>query len=195
MTFKTAKVCMITAILLTGCEVGSKAKNKPALRTNSAAPAAAPTKAEPPAAPQQDNNAQAENVKTVKPLGYLVDVNEVTDSQLSQIPAMTPDVKKLIKDLRPFLDIAEFDDELDLLNIPPKKRMALYEHIFMRVDANTSPVEEFLFIPGMSKKMAFKIENGRPYANTAELKATLLDSYKGDKAQKILQYFSVSKPE
>jgi len=127
--------------------------------------------------------------QAAKPRKYLLHINDATNAQLSQVPDITPEI------MRPFLDVVEFDEELDRLGVSSKKRAALYEHIFMHVDANNSPFEELLVIPNVSKKNAFDIVDARPYSGKSDLMSQLEKSYKRDEAEKILKYFKITKPQ
>jgi len=171
----------ISALLVVGCERASNIKSKSSSAANVAA---LPAGVEP-----------ALQAQAAKPRKYLLHINDATNAQLSQVPDITPEIIDLVSNLRPFLDVVEFDEELDRLGVSSKKRAALYEHIFMHVDANNSPFEELLVIPNVSKKNAFDIVDARPYSGKSDLMSQLEKSYKRDEAEKILKYFKITKPQ
>jgi len=126
-----------------------------------------------------------------KPLGYLLDVNDARADQLDRVPGMTENLKEMILNSRPFLDMVEFDDELDLLEIPEKKRNALYDHLFMVIDINNGEPKDLQFVPNLSTSTSDQIKAGRPYARRSELQDVIKKSRQKEQVEAILPYFKV----
>ena len=133
--------------------------------------------------------------KSVKPLGYLLDVNEATEKQLRGVPGVTPEIHKLIKNTRPFLDMVELNDELERLGLSASERRELYTHVFMVIDINNGVMEDLQFVPNLSKSQAFDIENGRPYKNRDALKKVIEKVSKPDAVDRLMPYFKVKKAQ
>lgn len=128
---------------------------------------------------------------SVKPVGYLLDVNEASPEKLDRVPGMTPEIKTLILSTRPFLDMVEFDDELDLLNVSEKDRMKLYKHVFMVIDINNGVPEDLNFVPQLSNSAVHAVKSARPYAKRDDLKAVLKKTRQKDEVNAIMPYFKV----
>lgn len=184
MTQKLILIAVLSGLILGGCEAASELPSKlRGSKQTQTTPDATPVSAEasPPAV-------QAE---VIKPLGYLLDVNEATPEQLLRVPGLDENIKKMIHSTRPFLDMVEFDDELTLMNVSEKDRTTLYGYLFMVVDINNSPIEDIFLVPGLSKGLAYKIQSGRPYNSRAELKDLIENSRKGEDVEQIMAYFKV----
>jgi len=136
---------------------------------------------------------QPEATKAVKPLGYLLDVNSATEDQLARVPGLTPEIHRMIMDIRPFLDMVEFDEELDGIKVSTKKRAALYQHLFMKIDINNTPIEDLQFVPNLSNSLSHKVKTGRPYNSLSELRAVIEDSRQSENTDQIMEYFIVKK--
>ncbi len=126
-----------------------------------------------------------------KPLGYLLDVNEARSDQLDRVPGMTEDIKEMIVNSRPFLDMVEFDDELDLLEIPEKKRNALYAHLFMVIDINNGEPKDLQFVPNLATTTSDQIKAARPYVRPSELKDVIKKSRQKGQVEAIMPYFKI----
>lgn len=137
--------------------------------------------------------ATGDAASAVKPLGYLLDVNDATKEQLMRVPGLTPDIHRLIENTRPFLDMVEFDDEIDYLDVSASDREELYKYLFMVIDINNGEMEDLRFVPGLSKADAYKITSNRPYQSHAELKKVIEKFAEPKEAERLLAYFKVKK--
>lgn len=182
-------VIMAASISLAGCEALSD--QIPKLRGGKSKTNVEVT------APNLPNSTEpaAKTAKPIKPLGYLLDVNEATEEQLRGVPGVTPEIHKLIKNTRPFLDMVELNDELERLGLSKSERRELYTHVFMVIDINNGVIEDLEFVPNLSKSQAFAIENGRPYKNRDALKKVIEKVSKPEAVDRLMPYFKVNKAQ
>lgn len=198
----TQYIILLAALMgfcLTGCGDVSASKSESALKlrgsktsmADKTANRAAPNK---PVVAKKASGITPE-AKAVKPLGHLLDINEAAEAQFLRVPGLTPEIQKLIKDTRPFLDMAEFDDMLSFLDVSSKARKALYGHVFIVIDINNSPTDDIEFVPGLSNNVVHKIQSGRPYKNLSALKSVLEKSRQSEDADYLIKYFKVAQPK
>lgn len=140
-------------------------------------------------------NTQRVNSQSLKPIGYLLDINEATYEDMARVPGFTPKIKDLVENTRPFLDMIEIDDELDMLGVSNKKRKDLYTHLFMVIDINNGEMQDLKFVPQLSNSLASEIVHGRPYKSRAELEKVIEASVEPDQAKQLMSYFKVEKIE
>ncbi len=67
-----------------------------------------------------------------------------------------------MKELRPFLRMAEFDAYLDSA-LADSQRSELYTHLFLPINLNSSSTKEMKLVPGVGRRMAHEFEEYRPY--------------------------------
>ncbi len=175
MTKNKTHLIAIFAFILAGCEGPSDIKSHPAAAKNVITSPTVDVKI-----PQN---------QAASSFAGVLNVNTATSKRLSHVSGMTTEIEKLIKDLRPFLDIVEFDDELEALGVKSKVRSSLYQHLFVLVDVNNSSFEELVLIPNVSRRNAFAIVEARPYASQEVFLNQLEKSFKKDRAKDVARYF------
>ncbi len=127
-----------------------------------------------------------------KPVKVILDVNTVERFAFLQAPGTTKSMADLILDGRPYLDMLELDDDLDMDGLSERERKAFYKSAFVLIDLNKGAEEDMDFIPGMSRKLAHNIESGRPYADMAAFETTLAKYLKPEQAARLAQYFTLA---
>ncbi len=127
-----------------------------------------------------------------KPVEKILDVNTVERYAFLQAPGTTKAMADLILDGRPYLDMLELDDDLDMDGLSERQRKAFYKSAFVLVDINNGEAEDMDFIPDMSRKLAHRIESGRPYADMAGFEAALMKYLKPEQAARLAQYFTLN---
>ena len=173
---------LVAVFMIAGCE--GKANKGPKLNGTDA-----------PSADQTNKAAPSAADETASAITYVLDVNSATPQQLLAVPGMTDELQSLIMDTRPFVDMEELNDELRYFGLSSKDIKKLYEHMFLIIDLNTAPKEDFRFVPDMPRNLAHKIENARPYDNLSDLKKNLESTRQKDKADRYMQYFKLTKPK
>jgi DNA uptake protein ComE-like DNA-binding protein len=98
----------------------------------------------------------------------LVDFNKASESELAQLPGMTPALAKGLVEHRPFkspLDLNKFlvDQKLNADQVK-----ALYGKAFVPINLNTGTKEEFMLIPGVGARMSAEFAEYRPWKTSAQ---------------------------
>jgi len=98
----------------------------------------------------------------------LADFNKASESELSQLPGMTPALAKGVVEHRPFkspLDLNKFllDQKLNADQVK-----ALYGKAFVPINLNTGTKEEFMLIPGVGARMSAEFAEYRPWKTSAQ---------------------------
>lgn len=122
---------------------------------------------------QSDGAAEAEidtpspSMETTKKEEMLkvLNANLATEAELNAVGISTETVSQLLEK-RPFLSMDAFDaflgEEVD--------KTELYQKIFVPLNLNTTPEDDFKIIPGVGNRMAHEFEEYRPYTSIAQFR-------------------------
>jgi DNA uptake protein ComE-like DNA-binding protein len=98
----------------------------------------------------------------------VVDVNTVAESQLAQLPHMTPAIAKAVVSQRPFASAIELNKLLVSQGLTPEQTAAFYGKAFVNINLNTATAEEIMLIPGAGRRMAREFDEYRPWKSYAQ---------------------------
>jgi DNA uptake protein ComE-like DNA-binding protein len=101
-------------------------------------------------------------------VGTLVDPNTVAESELQQLPNMTPAVAKAMVEHRPFKSVVELNRFLLDQKLMPEQAKAFLAKAFVPINLNTGTREEFMLIPGVGARMAAEFAEYRPWKTWAQ---------------------------
>src|SRR5687768_15670567 len=97
-----------------------------------------------------------------KPLGVM-DVNTMSETDLSTVPNLTPAIAKAIVEKRPFNSITELNTFLLAQGLTAEQAMAAYQKAFVHINLNTATSPEILLVPGAGRRMAREFAEYRPW--------------------------------
>jgi DNA uptake protein ComE-like DNA-binding protein len=97
------------------------------------------------------------------PTGKLVDVNKASESELAQLPNMTPDTAKAVVAHRPYKTVVDLNKVLMDQKLSAAQAKELYGKAFIPINLNTGTKDEFLLIPGVGPRMSGEFEEYRPW--------------------------------
>jgi DNA uptake protein ComE-like DNA-binding protein len=95
----------------------------------------------------------------------VLNANLATEAALSDIGLISPVVAQIIEN-RPFLSMKDFD----ALMGDVESKNELYQKLFVPMNLNTTPEEDFKMIPGVGDRMAHEFEEYRPYTSIAQFR-------------------------
>jgi DNA uptake protein ComE-like DNA-binding protein len=101
-------------------------------------------------------------------IGTLVDPNTAAESELQQLPNMTPAIAKAIVEQRPFKSVVELNRFLLDQKLMPEQAKAFLAKAFVPINLNTGTREEFMLIPGVGARMAAEFAEYRPWKTWAQ---------------------------
>jgi DNA uptake protein ComE-like DNA-binding protein len=93
----------------------------------------------------------------------LLDPNMATESELAQIPPMTPAIVKGLIERRPFKSVVDLNKVLLEQKLTADQAKEFYRKAFVPINLNTGTREEFLLIPGVGSRMATELAEYRPW--------------------------------
>ena len=93
----------------------------------------------------------------------VVDVNTIAESQLAQLPHMTPATAKAVVAQRPFANAIELNKFLLSQGLTQEQASAFYAKAFVHINLNTATSEEIMLIPGAGRRMAHEFDEYRPW--------------------------------
>src|ERR1700730_14870931 len=95
-------------------------------------------------------------------VGKLVDPNMASESELQQLPHMTPAIVKGLVEKRPFKTVVELNGFLLDQKLTPDQAKEFYRKAFVPINLNTGTKEEILLIPGVGTRMSAEFLEYRP---------------------------------
>jgi DNA uptake protein ComE-like DNA-binding protein len=98
----------------------------------------------------------------------LIDPNMATESELAQLPQMTPAIVKGLIERRPFKSILDLNKVLLEQKLTADQAKELYRKAFVPINLNTGTRDEFLLIPGVGSRMAAELAEYRPWKTWAQ---------------------------
>jgi len=93
----------------------------------------------------------------------LVDVNAAAESELAQLPSVTPAIASALAAKRPFKSIVDLNKTLVDQKLVADQIKAFYAKAFVPINLNTGTREEFMLIPGVGSRMAAEFAESRPW--------------------------------
>jgi DNA uptake protein ComE-like DNA-binding protein len=101
-------------------------------------------------------------------VGKLIDPNAATESELAQLPFMTPAIVKSMMEQRPFKTVVELNKFLLDQKLTTAQAREFYRKAFVPINANTGARDELLLIPGVGARMATELAEYRPWKTWAQ---------------------------
>ena len=98
-------------------------------------------------------------------VGKLIDPNVAAESELQQLPHMTPAIVKSMLERRPFKTVIELNRFLLDQKLMPEQAREFYRRAFVPINLNTGTRDEFLLIPGVGSRMSAELAEYRPWKN------------------------------
>ena len=98
----------------------------------------------------------------------LIDANKATESELQQLPSMTPAIAKGVVARRPFKTVVELNKFLVDQKLTPAQTKAFYGKAFIPINLNTGTKDEFLLIPGVGARMSAEFAEYRLWKTWAQ---------------------------
>src|SRR5215467_14378749 len=98
----------------------------------------------------------------------LIDPNEAAESELAQLPGMTPAIARSMVEKRPFKTVVELNRFLLDQKLSAAQAKDFYGKAFVKINLNTGTKEEFLLIPGVGSRMSAELQEYRPWKTWAQ---------------------------
>jgi DNA uptake protein ComE-like DNA-binding protein len=123
--------------------------------------------------------------------GKLVDVNLAAESELQQLPSMTPAIAKGMVARRPFKTVVELNKFLLDQKLTPVQTKAFYGKAFIPINLNTGTKDEFLLIPGVGARMSAEFAEYRPWKSWAQFDKEIGKYVGQQETDRFKQYFFI----
>jgi DNA uptake protein ComE-like DNA-binding protein len=107
-------------------------------------------------------------ISGIAQVGKLVDANAASESELAQLPSITPAIASSLVTKRPFKSIVDLNKYLLGEKLAPDQIKAFYAKAFVPINLNTGTREEFMLIPGVGSRMAAEFAEYRPWKTWAQ---------------------------
>ena len=98
----------------------------------------------------------------------LIDPNQAAESELAQLPNMTPAIARSMVEKRPFKTVVELNRFLLDQKLSAAQAKDFYGKAFVKINLNTGTKEELLLIPGVGSRMSAELQEYRPWKTWAQ---------------------------
>jgi len=122
-------------------------------------------------------------------VGKLVDPNMAAESDLQQLPHMTPAIVKGMIEKRPFKTVVDLNKFLLDQKITPDQAKEFYRKAFVPINVNTGAKEEILLIPGVGPRMSAEFEEYRPWKTWGQFDKEIGKYVGQPETDRLKQYF------
>jgi DNA uptake protein ComE-like DNA-binding protein len=124
-------------------------------------------------------------------VGKLVDPNTASESDLAQLPNMTPAIVKGMIEKRPFKTVVELNKYLLDQKLTADQAKEFYRKAFVPINLNTGTKAESLLIPGVGARMSAEFEEYRPWKTWTQFDKEI-GKYVGQaETDRLKQYFFI----
>lgn len=117
----------------------------------------------------------------------LLDPNTASETELSALAELNPQLVQGILAQRPFLRIIDLNGYLSS-KLSQEQLTGLYRKLFVGIDLNSASKEEILLIPGVGNRLLHEFEEYRPYDGLAEFRREIGKYVKPDELARLEQY-------
>ncbi len=117
---------------------------------------------------KEENNEEVVESASESTISAVLNANLATEDELAAI-GLPADVVSGILENRPFLSFNAFSD---LLGVDMATE-EMFSKIFVPMNLNTTPEEDFKVIPGVGDRMAHEFEEYRPYSSIAQFRTEI----------------------
>ena len=118
----------------------------------------------------------------------LTDPNEAAESELAQLPSMTPAIARSMVEKRPFKTIIELNKFLLDQKLSAAQAKDFYGKAFVKINLNTGTKEELLLIPGVGSRMSAELQEYRPWKTWAQFDKEIGKYVGQQEADRLKQY-------
>jgi len=118
----------------------------------------------------------------------LIDPNEAAESELAQLPNMTPAIVRSMVERRPFKTIIELHKFLLDQKLSVAQAKDFYGKAFVKINLNTGTKEEFLLIPGVGSRMSTELQEYRPWKTWVQFDKEIGKYVGQQEADRLKQY-------
>ena len=101
-------------------------------------------------------------------VGKLIDPNAAAESELAQLPFMTPAIVKGMLEQRPFKTVLELNKFLLDQKLTTAQAREFYRKAFVPINLNAGARDELLLIPGVGSRMSAELMEYRPWKTWAQ---------------------------
>jgi DNA uptake protein ComE-like DNA-binding protein len=124
-------------------------------------------------------------------VGKLVDPNMAAESDLQQLPHMTPAIVKGMVEHRPYKTVVDLNKFLLEQKLTPDQNKEFYRKAFVPINLNTGTKEELLLIPGVGTRMSAEFEEYRPWKTWNQFDKEIGKYVGQPETDRLKQYFFI----
>ena len=102
--------------------------------------------------------------------GNMMDPNAASETDLSSIPGVTPQIATAITAARPYSNNVALEKVLSGTALTEQQRDSVYARLWTPIDLNKATDEEILLIPGVGSRMLREFKEYRPYTSMGQFR-------------------------
>ena len=98
-----------------------------------------------------------------------INLNTASREEIMLVPGMSSKMAHEFEEYRPYTSLRQFRREIGKY-VDEAEVARLEQYVFVPMPLNTASSEDFMTIPGMSKKMVHEFEEYRPYKSMTQFR-------------------------
>ena len=119
-----------------------------------------------------------------------INLNAAPESEILMIPGMSKRMAHEFEEYRPYTSLEQFRREIGKY-VDAEEVARLEQYVFIPMNLNTAPLEDFATIPGMTPRMVHEFEEYRPYASMEQFRREIGKYVDEDEVARLESYVTL----
>lgn len=121
-----------------------------------------------------------------------IDLNHADDDTIMLIPGMTKRMAHEFEEYRPYTSLEQFRKEMGKY-VDTDEVARLEQYVYIPMGLNSASDDDFMSIPGMSKRMTHEFEEYRPYESIEQFRREIGKYVDDDEVARLESYIYLDK--
>jgi DNA uptake protein ComE-like DNA-binding protein len=119
-----------------------------------------------------------------------INLNTASDDEIMLIPGMSGKMAHEFEEYRPYASLEQFRREIGKY-VDADEVARLEQYVFIPMNLNDAPLDDFAGIPGMTPKMVHEFEEYRPYRNMDQFRREIGKYVDDDEVARLESYVTL----
>jgi DNA uptake protein ComE-like DNA-binding protein len=119
-----------------------------------------------------------------------INLNAAPESEILMIPGMSKRMAHEFDEYRPYSSLEQFRREIGKY-VDAEEVARLEQYVFIPMNLNTAPLEDFATIPGMTPRMVHEFEEYRPYTSMEQFRREIGKYVDEDEVARLESYVTL----
>ena len=119
-----------------------------------------------------------------------LNLNTASEAEVMLIPGMSGRMAHEFEEYRPYGSLEQFRREIGKY-VDEEELARLEQYVFVPMNLNTAPEEDFATIPGMTPRMLHEFEEYRPYRSMEQFRREMAKYVDDDEVERLASYVTL----